>query len=180
MGRGTGLGLAMVYGIMKGHKGFVDVYSEPGHGTTFALYLPASEKKVLEERPAAPKTLRGSETILLVDDEPAVLAVNKQILESLGYTVHEKASGQEAIAFFGEMKNDIDLVILDMIMPGLSGSETFDRIMELNPSVKVILSSGYSLDGQAQQIMDRGCRGFIQKPFDIARLSRKVREVLEK
>jgi DNA-binding NtrC family response regulator len=78
------------------------------------------------------------------------------------------------------MKNDIDLVILDMIMPGLSGSETFDRIMELNPSVKVILSSGYSLDGQAQQIMDRGCRGFIQKPFDIARLSRKVREVLEK
>jgi nitrogen-specific signal transduction histidine kinase len=180
MGRGTGLGLAMVYGIMKGHKGFVDVYSKPGHGTTFTLYLPASEKKALEERPAASKTLKGSETILLVDDEPAVLAVSKKILESLGYTVHGAGNGQEAIAFYREMKNDIDLVILDVIMPGLSGSEAFDRIRELNPSVKVILSSGYSLEGQAQQIMDRGCRGFIQKPFDIARLSRKVREVLEK
>ncbi|MCX5819456.1 MAG: PAS domain S-box protein [Deltaproteobacteria bacterium] len=180
MGRGTGLGLAMVYGIMKGHKGFIDVNSKPGHGTTFTLYLPASEKKALEERSVTTEALRGSETILLVDDEPTVLAVSKAILESLGYTVHGKGSGQEAIAFLREMKNSIDLVILDMIMPVLSGSETFDRIRELNPSLKVILSSGYSLNGQAQQIMDRGCRGFIQKPFSIARLSRKIREVLEK
>jgi two-component system, cell cycle sensor histidine kinase and response regulator CckA len=179
MGRGTGLGLAMVYGIMKGHKGFVDVCSEPGQGTTFTLYLPASAKQIPEERSATPEAIRGAETILLVDDEPAVLEVSKEILESLGYTVHGKGGGQEAIAFFREMKNNIDLVILDMIMPGLSGGETFDRIRELDPTVKVILSSGYSLDGQAQQIMGRGCRGFIQKPFSISRLSRKIREVLE-
>jgi two-component system, cell cycle sensor histidine kinase and response regulator CckA len=180
MGRGTGLGLAMVYGIIKGHKGFINVESDLGNGTTFTLHFPASEKKVIEERPSAPKVLSGSETILLVDDEPTVLAVSKEILESLGYTVHGKESGTEAIAFYRESKNDIDLVILDMIMPGLSGGETFDRIRELDPSVKVILSSGYSLDGQAQQIMDRGCLGFLQKPFDIAHLSQKIRDVLEK
>ncbi|MCX5815027.1 MAG: transporter substrate-binding domain-containing protein [Proteobacteria bacterium] len=180
MGRGTGLGLAMAYGIMKGHKGFINVYGEPGHGTTFTLYLPASEKKALEEKPAAPDVLRGTETILLVDDEPSVLAVSKEILESFGYTVHGMRSGQEAIAFYKEKKDDISLIILDMIMPGLSGNETFDRIRELNPSARIILSSGYSLNGQAQQIMNKGCHGFIQKPFSIAHISRKIREVLEK
>ena len=124
--------------------------------------------------------MRGTETILLVDDEPDVLAVSKEILESLGYTVHGVKNGEEAVALYREMKDSISLVILDMIMPGLSGSETFDRIRELNPSAKIILSSGYSLNSQAQQIMDKGCDGFIQKPFDIAFLSRKVREVLEK
>jgi CheY-like chemotaxis protein len=180
MGRGTGLGLAMVYGIIKGHNGFINVSSETGHGTTFTIYLPASEKKALEAKPAVPAVLRGSETILLVDDQPAVLAVSIEILESLGYTVHGVGSGQEALALYKEMKDDISLIILDMIMPEISGSETFDRIRELNPSAKIILSSGYSLNGPAQQIMDKGCHGFIQKPFDISRISRTVREVLEK
>ena len=89
-------------------------------------------------------------------------------------------SGQEAIAFYKEKKDDIDLVILDMIMPGLSGSETFDTIRELNPSARTILSSGYSLNGQAQQIMNKGCHGFIQKPFNVTDISRKVRKVLER
>jgi two-component system, cell cycle sensor histidine kinase and response regulator CckA len=180
MGRGTGLGLAIVYGIMKGHSGFVNVYSEPGHGTTFNLYLPSSEQEASRERPAVPEILMGSETILLVDDEPNVLAVSTKILESLGYTVHGMRSGQEAIAFYEEKKNDIALIILDMIMPGLSGSETFDRLRALNPTAKIILSSGYSLNGQAQEIMNKGCHGFIQKPFDRTRISRKVREVAEK
>jgi two-component system cell cycle sensor histidine kinase/response regulator CckA len=179
MGRGTGLGLAMVYGIMKGHKGFVNVYSEPGHGTSFTLYLPASDKEVPDQKTIPQEIPRGSETILLVDDEPNVLTVSKEILESLGYTVHAMGSGQEAIAFYREMTNDIALVILDMIMPGLSGSETFDRIRELNPSARVILSSGYSLNGQAQQIMDKGCYGFIQKPFNITYIARKIRDVLD-
>lgn len=179
MGRGAGLGLAVVYGIMKGHGGFVDVNSTPGQGTTFTLFFPVSEKKAVEEKPAAAKTLRGTEAILLVDDEPAVLTVSEEILKALGYTVHAKGSGREAIDFFRKMKGGIDLIILDMIMPGLSGSETFDSIREIDPSIKVILSSGYSLEGQAQQIMDRGCCGFIQKPFNLAALSGKVREVLE-
>jgi PAS domain S-box-containing protein len=180
LGRGTGLGLAMVYGIIKNHNGSIDVISKPGHGTTFTLYLPASEKKVIKEKPGATDLFSGSETILLVDDEPSVLAVSKEILESLGYTVHGKSSGQEAIAFYKENKDDISLIILDMIMPGLSGGETFNRIRELDPSVIIILSSGYSFNDQAQQIMNKGCQGFIQKPFDIAHLSRKIREVLDR
>ena len=180
MGRGTGLGLAMVYGIMKGHKGIIDVMSKPGQGSTFTLYFPASEREVIEEKPAISEVLRGSEAILIVDDQPSILAVSKAILTSLGYTVHETKSGQEAITFLSEMKSNVDLVLLDMTMPGLSGGETFDRIRELNPTVKVILCSGYSLDRQAQQIMDKGCQGFIQKPFNIALISRKIREVLEK
>jgi len=180
MGRGTGLGLAMAYGIMKGHRGFINVYSEPGHGTTFTLYFPASEKRPLEEEPPATDVRRGSETILLVDDELSVLAVSKEILESLGYTVHGMASGQEAVDFYRENEDRISLVILDMVMPGLSGSETFDRIRKRNPAARIILSSGYSLNGKAQEIMDQGCNGFIQKPFDISGISRKIREVLDK
>jgi len=179
MGRGSGLGLAMVYGIIKGHGGFIFVESKPVQGTAFTLYLPASGEKVPEEKPPELDMLRGSETILLVDDEPTILAVSKTMLEFLGYTVHEASSGQEAIAIYRERKNDIDLVILDMIMPELSGGETFDCIRELYPDAKVMLSSGYSLDGQAQSIMDRGCSGFIQKPFNIEGLSGKVRKVLD-
>jgi two-component system cell cycle sensor histidine kinase/response regulator CckA len=179
MGRGTGLGLAMAYGIIKGHKGFINVHSEPGHGTTFTLYLPASEKRPLAEKAAAPDVRKGSGTILPVDDEPGVLAVSREILESLGYTVHSVAGGQEALAFCREKKDHTALVILDMIMPGLSGSETFDRIRKLNPSARIILSSGHSLNDQARQIMEKGCRGFIQKPFDIPGISRKIREVPE-
>jgi PAS domain S-box-containing protein len=180
MGRGTGLGLAMVYGIMKGHKGLVDVRSKPGQGATFTLYFPASEKKVLRERRTVSKALRGSETILLVDDESTVLRVTKRMLESLGYTVHAMNSGPDAISFLRDGGGTVDLVLLDMVMPGMSGGETFDRIRELNSSVKVILSSGYSMDSEARMIIGKGCAGFIQKPYNMALLSRKIREVLEK
>lgn len=180
MGRGTGLGLAMVYGIMKGHKGLVDVSSKPGQGTTFTLYFPASEKKVARERRTTSKALRGSETILLVDDESTVLRVTRRMLESLGYTVYDMNGGSEAVLFFKDGGGAVDLVILDMVMPGMSGAETFDRIRELNPSVKVILSSGYSMDSEARIIMGKGCAGFIQKPYNMTLLSRKIREVLEK
>jgi CheY-like chemotaxis protein len=124
--------------------------------------------------------LRGTETILLVDDEPTVLRVTKRMLETLGYTVHAIDSGPDAVAFFRARMNTIDLVILDMIMPKLSGSETFDRIRELSASAKVILSSGYSMDSDARRIMGKGCAGFIQKPYSIASLSRKIRDVIEK
>ena len=127
----------------------------------------------------APGTIaRGTETILLVDDEKMILEVSKELLESMGYRVYATGSGQEAIAVYMEKRNEIDLVILDMIMPGISGGETFDRLREINPGIKVLLSSGYSIEGQAQEILDRGCNGFLQKPFRLEMLSRKVREVI--
>jgi len=179
MGRGTGLGLATVYGIIKGHRGMITVDSEPGQGTTFTLYLPASEKDPAGERKSAGEFLRGTETILLVDDEPMVLEVSRELLESMGYRVYATGSGQEALAVYHEKRNEIDLVVLDMVMPGISGGETFDRLREINPGMKVLLSSGYSINGQAQEILDRGCNGFIQKPFRLEALSRRVREALD-
>jgi len=178
IGRGTGLGLAMVYGIIKGHGGVIHVYSEPGHGTTFHIHLPASEKSVVKEKTVSGAILKGTETILLVDDEKMVLEVSKEILESLGYRVFAAGSGQEAIGVYMEKKGRIDLVILDMIMPGMPGGETFDRLREIHPGIAVLLSSGYSVNGQAQEILDRGCRGFLQKPFTTEILSKKIRETL--
>jgi CheY-like chemotaxis protein len=179
MGRGTGLGLATVYGIIKGHKGMITVYSEPGHGTTFNIYLPASEKEVAKEKKATTTIAKGTETILLVDDEKMVLEVNKEMLEFLGYRIYAAGSGQEAIAVYMEKGREVDLVILDMVMPGISGGETFDRLRKIDPDVKVLLSSGYSITGEARTIMGRGCNGFIQKPFQLEKLSGKIRNMLD-
>ena len=133
----------------------------------------------MKEKTATGTIARGTETILLVDDEKIILEVSKELLGSIGYRVYAAGSGQEAIAVYMEKRNGIDLVILDMIMPGISGGETFDRLREINPDAKVLLSSGYSINGQAQQILDRGCNGFLQKPFQLENLSRKVREMLD-
>jgi len=179
MGRGTGLGLAIVYGIIGGHGGAINVYSEPGCGTIFTIYLPASEQEILGERESVPEILRGTETILLVDDEAAVLTVTREVLESLGYTVFVAATGEEALASYEAAGENINLVILDMVMPGMSGGNTFEHLRALAPAVKAILSSGYAINGQAQKIIDRGCRGFLQKPYTALDLSRKIREVMD-
>jgi CheY-like chemotaxis protein len=179
LGRGTGLGLASVYGIIKGHRGVINVYSEPGNGTTFSIYLPASETVDAVEMKAPAPIAKGKETILLVDDEEIVLDVSREILEFLGYRVFAAANGQEAIDIFEEKKGEIDLVLLDMIMPGISGGETFDRLRQLDPAIKIILSSGYSVNGKAKEILDRGCQGFLQKPFHLEILSRRLREILD-
>jgi two-component system cell cycle sensor histidine kinase/response regulator CckA len=107
-----------------------------------------------------------------------VVEVTRELLESLGYRVYVAGSGQEAVAVYLERRKEIALVILDMIMPGISGGETFDRLREINPDIRVLLSSGYSINGEARTIMDRGCNGFLQKPFQLEKLSQKVREVL--
>ncbi|MDF1591939.1 MAG: response regulator [Desulfobacterales bacterium] len=180
MGRGTGLGLASVYGIIKGHGGYIDVESEVHQGTAFNIYLPASDKKIEKKAAATAKILVGGETILLVDDEEFVLKVNIEILQSFGYSVLAAKGGDEAIKIFRENKNIIDLIVLDMILPGMSGGEVFDKIKEINPDVKVLLSSGYSIDGQAEKILERGCDGFIQKPYKLKDLSLKIRTLLDK
>jgi len=179
MGRGTGLGLATVYGIIKGHGGMIDVTSEPGQGTTFEIYLPATEKTVVREDAANGECSGGTETILLIDDEVMILDVARAMLQSLGYRVYCAGSGQEGVAVYHEKKDEIDLVILDMIMPGISGGEAFDRLREIDPTQKVLLSSGYSVDGKARQILEKGCNGFLQKPFRLDQLAREVRTALE-
>jgi CheY-like chemotaxis protein len=179
MGRGTGLGLATVYGIIRGHYGFIDVTSEPGHGTCFMLYLPASDNEVVEDEPVEETILSGKETILLVDDEETVLEVTKEILESLGYEVLSACNGQDAIDVYKQEGERIDLIILDMIMPGMGGGEAFEILKQMNPDIRIILSSGYSVDGQAKGIMEKGVKAFLQKPFRIHQLSQKVREALD-
>ena len=114
-----------------------------------------------------------------MDDEPMVLDVGVRILKSLGYTVFEARNGNEALELYKSNKENIDMAIIDMIMPDMGGGCTFDRMKEINPNVKALLSSGYSIDGQAQEILDRGCDGFIQKPYNIRHLSYKIRDILD-
>ncbi len=180
MGRGTGLGLASSYGIIKNHGGFIDVYSVKGEGATFNIYLPASEKTVVKEKTFHKEIFRGTETVLLVDDEEIITRVGKEMLSTLGYNALIAKSGKEAIQTYKENQEQIDIVILDMILPEMGGGEIYDALKEINPDMKVILSSGYSIDGKATEIMERGCDGFLQKPFKIGELSRKLREVLTK
>ncbi|MBU4185743.1 MAG: PAS domain S-box protein [Proteobacteria bacterium] len=179
MGRGTGLGLASAYGIIKGHGGYIDVESEKGHGTTFSIYLPASQKKVLKAVKTAERLIKGTETVLLVDDEEMVLKIGQELLEAMGYTVLIARDGKKAIEVYKKNQDDIDIVVLDMIMPNMGGGETYDRMKEINPDIKVLLSSGFSVDGEATQILERGCNGFIQKPFTMIEISTKIREILE-
>jgi len=178
MSRGAGLGLASAYGIIQGHGGSIDVDSEKGRGTTFRIYLPASDKEVPGQEQPAAEVARGHETILLVDDEDINIEVVREILEMLGYQVATAQGGQDAVDLFQEKKGAIDLVILDMIMPGMGGGDTFDALKGIDPEVKVILSSGYSLHGEAARIMERGCSAFIQKPYRIEELAGKLEEVL--
>jgi two-component system, cell cycle sensor histidine kinase and response regulator CckA len=176
---GTGLGLASVYGIIKNHGGMVDVLSELNCGTTVNIYLPASSEEVITKVVSEEELIKGSETILLVDDEAMLINVAQAMLERLGYHVLVSSDGLGAIEIVTQKGNAIDLVILDLIMPGMDGGKTFDCIRDLQPNMPVLLSSGYSLDGQASDIINRGCNGFIQKPFNLYKLSKKIRQILD-
>ena len=173
-GHGTGLGLASAYGIIQNHQGTIDVVSQVGEGATFHIYLPASDTAINDEKPLINNNHNGPETVLLVDDEDFILKVGSQILQELGYAVLTAGSGQEALEIYSDKKDEIDIVVLDMIMPGMGGGETFDGIKALKLDAKVLLSSGYSIMGEASDILSRGCQGFIQKPFTMKSFCRKI------
>jgi len=179
MGHGTGLGLATAYSIVKNHGGIITVYSELGKGTTFNIYFPASQKQITSENIVSSEIIRSTGCVFLIDDEDMILTVGKDMLNALGYEVCTASGGEEALALYAAERDRIDLVILDMIMPSVSGGDTYDLLKGVNPNVRVILSSGYSLNAQAAKIIARGCNGFIQKPFNIRELSQKIREVLD-
>ncbi len=179
IGQGTGLGLTLAYGIANGHGGSIAVSSKEGMGTRFNLYLPVSGGEVEKLTYSGNDIMTGSETILFIDDEDLVIDIGRELLQRLGYRVITAQGGREAIDTYSAQYQDIDMVIMDMIMPEMSGDETFDRLMAIEPCAQILLSSGYGIDGKASQIIERGCRGFIQKPFDIYALSKKIRDVLD-
>jgi PAS domain S-box-containing protein len=177
-GRGTGLGLATVYGIIKNHNGHITCTSELGKGTTFTLYLPATEKEIIIEENES-KVIRGEETILLVDDEAYVRDVAKRQLQRLGYKAVTAGDGIEAVDIYKKKKKKIDLVLLDMVMPNLAGKETYRELKDINPDIKVVLISGFSQNDKATETLKEGALAFIQKPFKLYELSKILAGVLK-
>jgi two-component system cell cycle sensor histidine kinase/response regulator CckA len=179
-GKGTGLGLSVVYGIIKNHSGYINVYSELGKGSVFKVYLPASSKPILEEEEAEISNVKGEESILVIDDEEVIRDLVEEGLEDFGYTVLTAENGEIGINMYKDKDREIDLVILDLILPRMSGMITYEKLKEIDPEITVLLSSGYSQRGQAQELLDRGVQGFIQKPFRLKELAREIRVLLDR
>jgi CheY-like chemotaxis protein/two-component sensor histidine kinase len=181
VGKGTGLGLSVVYGIIKQHEGFINVYSEPGTGTTFRIYLPLITVKTIEtvkdheeESPA-----RGTETILVAEDDTMVRNLTKAILPEFGYTVIEAADGEDAVRKFIENSDTINLLLFDIIMPKMNGKEAYDEIRRMRPDIKVIFASGYASETIMQKgLLDHGIP-LISKPVSPRQLVQKIRSVLD-
>jgi len=181
-GKGTGLGLAMVYGIVKNHGGYIMCYSEPEEGTTFKIYFPVIESESEEDRSKVRKEDMpegGHETILLVDDEEVLRDIGKEILENSGYTILLAPDGERALELYRERADDISLVILDLIMPGVGGNKCLEEILKINPEAKVVIASGYSPKGHAKDALESGARNFIRKPYELKQMLQVVREVMD-
>ena len=179
VGKGTGLGLAMVYGIVKNHKGSIHVESKPGEGTLFTIFLPAGDEVEKEEQIHFEEPAKGTGTILVVDDEEIIRNMLTEILQKLGYKVLAAADGREGVEVFEKNHKDIDLVILDMNMPVMGGIETFQKIKEIDPDVRALLATGFSMAKNTRDILDEGFVGYITKPFTINQLSEKIHEVMD-
>jgi CheY-like chemotaxis protein len=172
------LGLASIYSTIKSYGGYIDIEQNKKEGTIFFIYLPATDKKLSAIFESTEKFIKEKGTILLVDDEEAFLEVGRELIEALGYNVMIAKNGKEAVEIFKKNKAAIGLVLLDIIMPIMDGSEAFDQLRKIDPEVKVLLASGYSKDGAAKEILNRGCNGFIQKPFKMRDLSEKLTEII--
>ncbi|MFZ0448586.1 MAG: PAS domain S-box protein [Desulfatiglandaceae bacterium] len=181
VGKGTGLGLAMVYGIVKNHDGYIMCYSEPEKGTIFKIYFPALETEgVKEEKAPGEEALEGgNETILLVDDEESLRQLGKELLRRFGYTVITATDGETAIETWKEKREVIALVILDLVMPGMGGKQSLEALLEMDPGLKVVIASGYSVNGRTKEALDAGARGFIRKPYEIREVLKVIRKVLD-
>jgi CheY-like chemotaxis protein len=180
VGKGTGLGLAMVFGIVKQHQGWIDCYSEPGQGACFHIYLPRSGSLYATASPsAAPTPCQGHETILLADDEALVRNLGRTILQRYGYRVLLAKDGEEAVEVYRRERDQIDLVVLDLTMPRLSGRDACRRLREAYPEVRVLYASGYSADHALRGSHD-GALGFVGKPYRPEELARSVRAALDR
>lgn len=179
--KGTGLGLAMCYGIIKQHEGFIDVYSELNVGTTFKVFIPViNDKSIINKNENKVDIAYGEGVILLVDDDEQIREVASEMLEECGYDVIIAKDGIEALEIFSSKLNEIDLVLLDLVMPRLDGKHTYIRLKELKGDVKVILSSGFQQDSRVKDILALGVNGFLQKPYTFSKLSQAIYKILEK
>ncbi|MCG6944458.1 MAG: PAS domain S-box protein [Deltaproteobacteria bacterium] len=184
VGKGTGLGLAIVYGIIKNHEGYITCYSRPEVGTTFRIYLPTIEPETLPVDlmiAPEPKAVArgGKETILLVDDEEFIRELGADVLGRAGYTVLTASNGENALELYSQERTQIDLVILDLIMPGMGGSKCLEELLNIDPHARVLIASGYSPDGPTKGALDSGAKGFISKPYDTTQLLQLVRKILD-
>jgi len=181
IGKGTGLGLAMVYGIVKSHNGYITCESEPGQGTSFKIYVPVVENETAtrgKEEVEGPLE-GGSEAILLVDDEENIRQLGEEVLTSYGYTVMTAPDGESALELYRKEYEHIDLIILDLSMPGMGGTKCLKGLVKINPQVKVIIASGYSVNGPTRGAIEAGAKAFVGKPYEVSEILKVVREVLD-
>lgn len=180
MGGGTGLGLAMVHGIVQQHGGNIRCYSEPGQGTSFKIYFPALvADEEIEETRVTLIPLGGSETILLADDEEFVRDLGQRLLTAQGYKVLTASNGKEALEVYRSRNDEISLVILDLVMPEIGGKQCLRGLLEINPKAKVLIASGFSANGPTKDALTSGAKGFVDKPFALNQLLKAVRETLD-
>jgi PAS domain S-box-containing protein len=179
-GKGTGLGLATVYGIVKSHDGYIVCYSKSGEGTAFKTYFPIIKLQEESDENIVETAIKGgTETILLVDDEDVIRDLGEQILTDFGYTVLSVADGESALEFYRKEKGRVELVILDLIMPGMGGRRCLEQILQINSGAKVLIASGYAANASSEETRKIGAKGFLGKPYSLQQMLQEVRRVLD-